>query len=736
MAYSTTNLYPEDLNGTNPANLIKNEPQTLQAPGPKDYYFIIPKAAPFFVDSLKVVNSANGQPYVEGADYQVGHLFIEAMDSIGRPIAGSIRFMRPTIIGQVLLTYQTLGGNWGFSDADILRELSNRLVNPLIRSWGDIAPLPYSFPPLPHDQRIDTLIGSKQLNDSLNRIGDILEATAAGTSQSHIADYNNPHRVTKTQVGLGNVPNFFMASDDQNTDATRNDLFTNPRGVLLIVQKFALAPLDTHIANVANPHRVDKIQVGLGNVPNFAKATPTQAVDTTNDTTLMTPYTTSLLVQRLSNDPRLDQLIIDFNDHITANNPHHITPSLIGTYSSIQIDQKINAISQGGNATTFDGEDASQWEAKFPATADINDILNQLNVLYTTALTALNQIIVTDPVTPADKAQEAARRISWSECEYNAYGLNNSLGAGQIVTDSSIGVGFPTGPVNNLAGRWSATATGQYYIAANGTLQAWGSNPVPIPSIYTVAVTDPAAPQKLNAVFGSKDYLIVVQQDGKVVKIPRTGAATTLSTEGGIISLSLNNGMTDPRTCTILKNTSLVWKPLGDAGWVTAINGLISQYTSASRSILDARVGTGYLLVITTNGTETANQLKVYRINYDATITLTDVTSTTQLNSHADGTVITANTLVGLKQVAGSYQHFVFTKPISAGSDLCDLYSFGDNSQGQLEITTSSGPFLNAGAGYGFTVMINSMNYPEFWGNTPDNSMFWRGGPRLVTPTT
>lgn len=54
---------------------------------------------------------------------------------------------------------------------------------------------------------------------------------------SHIADKTNPHEVTKTQVGLGNVDNVKQAPY-------------------------------THVTDKSNPHGVTKAQVGLGNVDN------------------------------------------------------------------------------------------------------------------------------------------------------------------------------------------------------------------------------------------------------------------------------------------------------------------------------------------------------------------------------------------------------------------------------------------------------------------------------------
>lgn len=729
MAYSTTYLYPEDLNGTLPSNLIPSETHTLQAPGPTDYYFIIPKAAPFFVDSLIVVNPANGQPYVEGDDYQVGHLFIEAMNSTGRPIAGSIRFMKPSIVGQVKLTYRTLGGPWGFSDQAILRELSNKHLNPLIRSWGDIDVLPYAFPPLPHDQRIDSLVGSAEINATLEKIAEILEATAEGTSKSHIDDHNNPHETNAAQVGLGNVPNFAMANDQQHLDATRNDLFTNPRGVLLLVNKFAVTPLTAHIQAKGNVHDMVPADIGLGNVPNWLPASPQNAIDPTNNTSFMTPYTTSLLIQKLQNDPRLDQLIIDFNNHLTEQNPHHITPSMIGTYTSIQIDAMIDAVNQGGDAATFDGKTPDEWISMFPAVADINQMLEELFDTYLAASTALGALDVEDPVTPEQVAQRNAQKISWAFGEYQAYGLYNSLGDGRIVADTAYAQDFPTEPLAGAPGKWSTSVNASYYINPLGYVETSGTGAVVIPPKYAAGSSD--ATGKLTSLYASKDHVYLLRSvDEFVIRIDRNGTQTSLGALPDVFSFFSNNGLTDPRPFSVTEAQNVdgdtTWAAQGDAGWVTAFNTVKTRASTGGFEIIDLRIGSGYLVVLTQKDDDTF--LWVYRINYTATITLTDVTSSTILHDHTTNQDVVASTVNGINSVAGSFDHFVFTRPIGPDTELSDLLSFGDDSMGQLEITPASAPFLAVAAGYGFTVTVNSHNFAEFWGDSPDNSMFWRGG--------
>ena len=53
--------------------------------------------------------------------------------------------------------------------------------------------------------------------------------------------------------------------------------------------EFAITQIKAHIMDVANPHRVDKVDVGLSKVQNRAPATPEQAAAGLNNNTVMSP---------------------------------------------------------------------------------------------------------------------------------------------------------------------------------------------------------------------------------------------------------------------------------------------------------------------------------------------------------------------------------------------------------------------------------------------------------------
>ena len=92
----------------------------------------------------------------------------------------------------------------------------------------------------------------------------------------HTGNKSNPHSVTKSQVGLGNVPN--VATNDQTpTYSDTTTLVTLSSGEKISIAfakiKLAITTLINHLANKSNPHGVTKSQVGLGNVENKSSAT-------------------------------------------------------------------------------------------------------------------------------------------------------------------------------------------------------------------------------------------------------------------------------------------------------------------------------------------------------------------------------------------------------------------------------------------------------------------------------
>lgn len=168
-----------------------------------------------------------------------------------------------------------------------------------------------------HINRKDNPHGVTKDQVGLGNVDNVKQASKS-EFDSHVADKNNPHGVTKSQVGLGNVENFGIATQSEAEAGTSNSKYMtplrtkqaidihatrtdNPHGVTKAqvglgnvdnVKQASKAEFDAHVADKNNPHGVTKAQVGLGNVENYSVASQAEAEAGTASNRYMTPQRT------------------------------------------------------------------------------------------------------------------------------------------------------------------------------------------------------------------------------------------------------------------------------------------------------------------------------------------------------------------------------------------------------------------------------------------------------------
>lgn len=125
---------------------------------------------------------------------------------------------------------------------------------------------------------------------------------ASGGMLSHVVDTSNPHGVTKAQVGLFNVENYIVATIDEAKAATRNDRYMTPLRTGQLVTEYVRVKLDGHATDFDNPHATTKVQVGLGNVDNYQTASAAIALGRVSTTHFMTPFATTKLIESVAGD--------------------------------------------------------------------------------------------------------------------------------------------------------------------------------------------------------------------------------------------------------------------------------------------------------------------------------------------------------------------------------------------------------------------------------------------------
>jgi len=280
--------YPLDTSGVAASNLITSELHTVSESNYRDYYFIVPNFAPFYTDRFKLLYILNGtqRELAENVDYSFALPYVAGIRSVGKLIYGAVTLNNLDTNGILAFQYQTLGGEWVVDRLHVLQHLAEKVYNPRLTVWDVVTDKPDVFPPMPHYQDYDQFYGQEELIGALSQIS----STIIGSSQSstvvrHLTNHENPHEVTKEQIGLGNLQNWRLATipetltgvsfDTLITPLTLQSKLTNIDERITAIDGRATTGLVAqleHLANLANPHEVTKAQVGLGNVENYAMA--------------------------------------------------------------------------------------------------------------------------------------------------------------------------------------------------------------------------------------------------------------------------------------------------------------------------------------------------------------------------------------------------------------------------------------------------------------------------------
>ena len=271
-------------------------------------------------------------------------------------------------------------------------------------------------------------------------------ATGDFTPIAHATDTANPHTVTKTQVGLGNVDNTSDANAPVSTAQASADAVvlaaavqranhTGTQTLATISDAGTAAASATgdftpiaHATDTANPHTVTKTQVGLGNVDNTSDANaPVSTAQASADAVVL-----AAAVQRANHTGT--QTLATISDAGTAAasatgdftpiahatdtaNPHTVTKTQVGLGN---VDNTSDA-----NAPVSTAQAAADAVVLAAAIQRVNHTGTQTLVTISDAGTAAandtTDFPLTDPsgVTGADAVTNI---ISLTQAEYNAIG--------------------------------------------------------------------------------------------------------------------------------------------------------------------------------------------------------------------------------------------------------------------------------------------------------------------------
>lgn len=150
------------------------------------------------------------------------------------------------------------------------------------------------------------------LNDNSNFAATMTTELGKKTNNTdfaaHTSNVSNPHKVTASQIGLGNVDN--TSDADKPVSAAQNTAISNAK--LELQNK-----INIHLSDLDNPHDVNAYQVGLGNVDNTSDAAKP----------VSTAQATAIADAKKAGTDAQNSVDAHVNN---KENPHNVTASQVG----------------------------------------------------------------------------------------------------------------------------------------------------------------------------------------------------------------------------------------------------------------------------------------------------------------------------------------------------------------------------------------------------------------------
>lgn len=208
-------VYPFNPYGTDPAAVVRNEEHTLTPVNGQNYVTIVPRCAPFFRTTMKIINTTTNKELVENRDYTVGYLFNELSQKTYKGLYGCITFTNLSGPTNIKLTeYSTIGYNFVLNDTDYAKVIANLVSNPRVIFWEQIVDTPKEYPPIDHTHPADETLNYQGYIDQMGVAAtNIMNAIDSylKVATDHIDARGNVHGLTLDTLGLSHVRNFPIA---------------------------------------------------------------------------------------------------------------------------------------------------------------------------------------------------------------------------------------------------------------------------------------------------------------------------------------------------------------------------------------------------------------------------------------------------------------------------------------------------------------------------------------------
>lgn len=218
--------YDLDPTGKSLRNKIINESKSIVLGAGLTHLFIIPVDGPYFAESLFVKYTPTvGSPRVllPDVDYYPVFPYAEATRKINAPIFAGIEFIDLTLSGTVTYAYQTMGGSYSSDIATISALESGFSGDPQFTKWESLVTLP-PVPVITHPWTVANVDDVANTVSELEKVGLVVHLRPKFLPQPG----QEVFIPTADEIGLGSVPNYPAASEQQALEGTETAALMTP----------------------------------------------------------------------------------------------------------------------------------------------------------------------------------------------------------------------------------------------------------------------------------------------------------------------------------------------------------------------------------------------------------------------------------------------------------------------------------------------------------------------------
>ena len=234
--------YALDPTGLNPDNLVIAEEHQTTA---NSVRAVAPNSGAFFAESMLVYDGDTNTQLTVGTDYKCVELLQDATLKYGKEICVLLLIINPAVSSSVTITYQAVGGQFQYDGSAIANLYETVIKDNRPVDWENVLNRPLEYPPTMHNHLLEDVYGFEPVVAAIERVRNAIVlsdvpafeavidwmneranqiSTAMNEQTTVVREHNdarnNPHVVTKAQVGLSKVENNEVVSAVEIIDTT------------------------------------------------------------------------------------------------------------------------------------------------------------------------------------------------------------------------------------------------------------------------------------------------------------------------------------------------------------------------------------------------------------------------------------------------------------------------------------------------------------------------------------